>query len=370
MKSWSDINSSSTAKVLEWAGEQPWAKAMASCMQDAGWHAEGDVWTHTKMVVAELERLPEWRSLDRDSQMKLLFTAIFHDLGKPATTVINPETGRTRSPNHAGVGVEIAREAMRELGCDLKVREEIGYLVRFHGRPSFLLEKADPAHEVIRLSWLVNHRLLYLFAMADSRGRKTNDMSRALENLEFWKIAAEENGCFDQPYPFANDSARVAYYRGTLSSLHYVPREEHRCRVTMMSGLPGAGKDTWLNEERPELPMVSLDELRTELDVEATDDQGQVIQAARDACREYLRAGRDFAFNATNTMRQTRKRWIDLFLDYGARVEVVYVEPPLKVIFEQNKRRSKAVPSSAMRKLVAKLEPPTWTEAHELRWVG
>ena len=138
----------------------------------------------------------------------------------------------------------------------------------------------------------------------------------------------------------------------------------------MMSGLPGAGKDTWLNEERPELPMVSLDELRTELDVEATDDQGQVIQAARDACREYLRAGRDFAFNATNTMRQTRKRWIDLFLDYGARVEVVYVEPPLKVIFEQNKRRSKAVPSSAMRKLVAKLEPPTWTEAHELRWVG
>jgi len=38
-------------------------------------------------------------------------------------------------------------------------------MVRFHGRPTFLLEKADPAHEVISLSWLVNHKLLYLFAI-------------------------------------------------------------------------------------------------------------------------------------------------------------------------------------------------------------
>ncbi|MGL6097679.1 MAG: hypothetical protein ACRC7O_18005, partial [Fimbriiglobus sp.] len=35
-------------------------------------------------------------------------------------------------------------------------------------------------------------------------------------------------------------------------------------------------------------------------------DQGAVIQAARERCREHLRAGRDFAFNATITVRQTR----------------------------------------------------------------
>ena len=52
-----------------------------------------------------------------------------------------------------------------------------------------------------------------------------------------------------------------------------------------------------------------------------------------------------FAFNATNTVRQTRKRWIDLFADYGARVELVYVEPPLPIIFQQNERRAKPVPN-------------------------
>ena len=35
--------------------------------------------------------------------------------------------------------------------------------------------------------------------------------------------------------------------------------------------------------------------------LDATDNQGEVIQTAREQCREHLRAGRDFAFNATNT---------------------------------------------------------------------
>src|SRR5574341_342579 len=33
--------------------------------------------------------------------------------------------------------------------------------------PPYLLEKPDPEREVISLSWLVNNRLLYLFAIAD-----------------------------------------------------------------------------------------------------------------------------------------------------------------------------------------------------------
>jgi predicted kinase len=183
-------------------------------------------------------------------------------------------------------------------------------------------------------------------------------------------MVAEENGCFDHPYAFANDHARFLFYRKALSSLHYTPREEYRCTVTLMSGLPGSGKDTWLARHRPRLPVVSLDDVRANLDVDATDNQGEVIQAARETCREHLRAGRDFAFNGTNTVRQTRKRWIDVFADYGARVELVYVEPPLPVILQQNERRANPVPKRVIHHLVDKLEPPTWGEAHSLCMVG
>jgi predicted kinase len=212
----------------------------------------------------------------------------------------------------------------------------------------------------------VNLRLLYLFTLADTRGRETSETTRPEEVLHLWKAEAVDNGCFEHPYPFANDHARFLFYRGALSSLHYTPREDYRCTVTLMSGLPGSGKDTWLARNRSALPVVSLDDLRTALDAEPTGDQGPVIQLARETCRGHLRAGRDFAFNATNTMSQTRRRWIDLFADYGARIELVYLEPPLPVILERNARRARAVPEAVIHRLVGKLEPPTWAEAHSL----
>lgn len=239
-------------------------------------------------------------------------------------------------------------------------------MVRFHGRPAFLLEKAEPAHEVAKLSWLVSNRLLYLFALADTRGRTTAETTRPEENLHLFRLAAEEAGCFDHPYPFANDHARFLFHRQERPSLPYVPHEDFRCTATMLSGLPAAGKDSWLAVHRPGLPVVSLDDLRDEMNVEATDDQGAVIQAARERCREHLRAGRSFAFNATNLLRQTRRRWIDLFADYGARIEVVYVVPPLSVILSRNARRTSPVPERVILRLAEKCEPPTLDECHGL----
>jgi putative nucleotidyltransferase with HDIG domain len=370
MKDWNEVNRATLDQILAWAETQPWAKAMADCPQDPVWHAEGDVWTHTLMVVTEIQRLPEWPSLDRGDQVKLMFAALLHDAGKPATTAAEQGAGRIRSPKHALVGVQIVREVLRDLGCDLDIREEIAALVRFHGRPAYLLESADPAHEIIWLSWLVNHRLLHLFALADTRGRRTLEMSRPEDNIQLWRMVAEENGCYDRPFAFANDQARFLFYRQALSSLHYTPRQDFRSTVTLMSGLPGAGKDTWLARHRPKLPVVSLDDLRADLEVDASDNQGAVIQAAREACRGYLRAGGDFALSGTNTVRQTRSRWIDLFVDYGARVEITYVEPPLSVICQRNERRANPVPKRVIQHLVEKLEPPTWAEAHSLAFVG
>src|SRR5262249_48777437 len=159
-------------------------------------------------------------------------------------------------------------------------------------------------------------RLLYLFALADTRGRDTESVSRPEENLHFWKLAAEENNCFDQPYPFAHDHARFVFYRKPDADRHYIPHEEYRSTVTVMWEFPGSGKDTWLEKNRDSLTVVSLDDIRTELDVAATDNQGFVIQRAKERCRELLRSATSFAFCATNLLHRTRQRWIDLFADY------------------------------------------------------
>lgn len=363
---WERIRQAEHNEIIAWAETQSWAKAMATCAQDAVWHAEGDVWTHTKMVCDQLPGVQGWTESSVDDRLVLLFTALLHDSAKPITSIFDPDAGHIRSPNHAVKGEHLARGLLRDLGCDLRIRERICSMVRYHGRPAFLLERAHPEREVIRLSWLTDNRLLYLFAIADTRGRDTESMQRPEENLHYWKLLSQEIGCFEGSFPFATDQSRLVYFRSDEPNLHYVPHENFSARVTMISGLPGSGKDTWLAKHRSDLPVISLDEIRREFDVDPTDDQGRVIQLASERCREKLRAGQSFAFNATNLLRQTRGRWLSLFADYNAWVELVYVEPPMKCILKQNRDRNHSVPESVIYKLAAKVEPPNWLEAHQL----
>jgi predicted kinase len=107
-------------------------------------------------------------------------------------------------------------------------------------------------------------------------------------------------------------------------------------------------------------------DFRGEMDVKPTDDQGQVIQTARERCREFLRSGTSLGFNATNILKRTRRPWIDLFAAYKARIELVYIEPTLDHLFQRNKRRRNSVPEQVIRRLATKCEPPTWADSHGL----
>lgn len=367
---WNELSTASDAKLIQWAEEQPWCQAMAECIQDARWHAEGDVWTHTQRVLHELSLLPDWPNLSEQEQVILKFTAIFHDSAKPLTTEVDPSTGNITSPHHSAKGEILARNILRNLECDFEIREAICKLVRYHGRPVFLLSRDEPTHEIIRLSWLVSNKLLYLFALADSRGRDTDALDRPEENLHYWKEVAEEQGCYQTRYPFATDHARFTFFRQAEPNLHYVPHENFACTVRVLSGLPGSGKDHWIRHHGHAQPVVALDSIREEMDIAPTDNQGEVAQIARERCRELLRNKTSFLFNATNIMRATRGRWLDLFADYNARIEVVYIEPPMSTILRQNRERASAIPEAVIRRLAEKVEPPTWLECHQLRVIA
>ena len=363
---WEHLKTLSLIGIVEWAADQPWAKAMADCQQDARWHAEGDVWTHTKMVCAQLELLDGWAELDSNSQNILVMTALLHDVAKPKTIEIDSETGAISTPKHAVKGEGIARSILRELECDLATREHIAKLVRYHGKPVFATKKKRPENEIIKLSCLLSNKLLYLFALADKRGRVSDSQSRPEENLHCWKLIAEENNCFEQRYPFVSDLHRLVWLDSEQPNLDYVPYEDFRCNVTMMAGLPGSGKDTWIGTNCPQLPVVSLDQIRRDMKIDPKDNQGVVAQRAKELCREHLRTKSDFVFNATNTMAMTRARWLRLFEEYDARIRIVYLEPAWSRLLEQNRERKWQVPVDVVNRLAEKLEPPTLLECHEL----
>jgi len=339
--------------------------ALDSCPQDPHHHAEGDAGTHTRMVVEALVNEAGWRDLDSGGRSLLFWAAVLHDVGKPATTLHEPD-GRITSRGHSRVGAGIARQLLRQAGAPFAWREALCGLIVCHQLPFWLIERPLPERLAIKTSWQCRARDLCLHAKADALGRICADQGEILENVDLARTIFEDVGCLDRPFAFANDESRVAFFEREDRDPNYPAHEEFRCRVTVMAGLPGSGKDTWIARNLPDLPVVSLDAIRDELGVAPTGNQGTVIQAARERAREYLRAGRDFVWNGTNISQLVRSKALTLLRDYGARIRIVYIEVPPERLFRQNRNRAAAVPDDVIVDLSRKLEPPSPLEAHEV----
>jgi len=100
----------------------PEMEQLKGCDQPADFHPEGDVFVHTRLM---LSLLPEKVSLP------LVLTVLFHDLGKPATRVVD-ETGRIRFNGHEGVSTEMSLRIMQRLRFSNEVIDAVLPAVRLH----------------------------------------------------------------------------------------------------------------------------------------------------------------------------------------------------------------------------------------------
>jgi putative nucleotidyltransferase with HDIG domain len=356
-----------------WAGLEQrfeWVSVMALVPQDAHHHAEGNVAVHTQMVLAALQQEQAFLQLDIQEQEILRAAALLHDVEKYSTTVVEPD-GRITAHGHARKGALTARNILyKEVPAPFAIREQITALVRYHGLPLWIFEKKDPLRELIKASLEVNTQWLYLLARADVLGRICADQAELLYRLDCFAEFCRENSCWGTGRPFASAQARMYYLQREDAHPDYVPFEEPETEVVLMSGLPGAGKDTFVRKYLSGIPVISLDDIRTQRDIAPSDKtgNGQVIQAAKEQARAYLRRQTGFVWNATNTTRQMRMQLIELFHAYKARVRLVYVETAYRQLQQQNKSREAVVPVNVLEKLVSKLEVPAQWEADEVMY--
>jgi putative nucleotidyltransferase with HDIG domain len=341
-----------------------WLEALRGCPQDPRHHAEGDVAIHTRMVVSTLASLPAFRALGDDERRIVFAAALLHDVAKPACTRTGPDGITARG--HSLRGAVMARQILWRAGVPFLAREQVCNVIRYHQVPFFLLERDDPRRLLYAVSQAARCDLLALCTEADGRGRRCVDQQRLIDNVELFRAYADEHGCLAAPRAFPSAHARFHYFVNEGRDPDYRPHEQFRCEVVLLSGLPGAGKDHFVRTNLSDWPVVSLDDLRRELDVDPADAQGAVVQAAREAARTHLRAGRRLVWNATNLSRQLRGQCIRLFADYGARVRIVYLEVDPARLYRQNRERASPVPESVIERLLDRWEVPDATEAHEV----
>lgn len=341
-----------------------WVRALEGCPQDPVHHAEGNVWIHTRMVLEELYRMRAFHELPDEDFRAVFLACLMHDIAKPATT--REEDGRITAKGHSRAGELMARRILWELGAPFALREQVCALIRYHQIPFYLIERDDAQKVAAEVSLTARCDLLALVAEADIRGRICADMNRVLDNIELFRESCREEGCFTGPRRFASNHTRFLYFRSDGRHPDVEAWDDTRSEMVLLSGLPGSGKDTYVKRHFEGWPVVSLDDLRGELDVDPTDAQGAVVQAAKERAKEHLRKGTPFVWNATNLNRQRRGPIVQMAADYGARVRIVYLEVPKTVLFEQNRAREAVVPWAVIRRMTERWEVPSLLEAHEL----
>jgi predicted kinase len=128
-------------------------------------------------------------------------------------------------------------------------------------------------------------------------------------------------------------------------------------------GLPGSGKSTYLYGLG--VTPISSDAIRQLLADDATDQtiHGLVFGTIRYLVRRRLAIPRPVTYvDATHLTPGERRPYIKIAQRHGCRVEALFFDVPLAVCLERNRTRDRIVPEDAMRKMAAKLVPPSVDE--------
>jgi predicted kinase len=344
----------------------PFLAELEGCAQDPVHHAEGDVLVHTRMVGEAMAKSPTWRALPAAERELLFLAALCHDCGKPATTRTDVD-GRITSRGHSRRGELLSRRRLYLAAAAPSLREAVAGLVRSHQVPFFAVDREDGRSVILRTSLVTRADHLAILAEADARGRICADVGRMLDNVALFVELAREQGCLSGPFAFPSDHSRFLYFRKPHRDPGHLAHDDTRSELTLLSGLPGAGKDTWARTHAAALPAVSLDGVRAELGVAPEDGQRTVIARAEEMAREHLRAARSFVLNATNLSRDLRDGWVNLGAAYGARIRIVHVEAPWATVLERNRARGEAqVPVRVLNGLLDRWQLPDLTEAQRV----
>ena len=181
---------------------RPWFGEVADLIgvpQNPRFHTEGDVWTHTMLV---LDAAAQYRSR-AERPLGLMLAALTHDFGKPATT--EHESGKFHAYGHEEAGAALAERFLKRLTSETALIDYVVNLTALHMKPTVIAAHGASVKSSNRMfDQAVDPEALICLSMADGQGTRS-------------------------PYPYVscedNLLARLALYRETMAQPHVMGRD-------------------------------------------------------------------------------------------------------------------------------------------------
>lgn len=117
----------------------PEIHALIGCEQNPQFHPEGDVYTHTLMVVDEAAKLRD----KVDYPVAFMLSALLHDIGKPTSVNYDVDKKKITTYDHDEIGATMIKYILsRNITLDPDVIHYVELITKNHMRPRWLYPHA------------------------------------------------------------------------------------------------------------------------------------------------------------------------------------------------------------------------------------
>lgn len=183
-------------KLEEWFPE---LASLIGVEQNPKHHAEGDVWTHTMMVLDEAAKLKNSVS----NPFGFMLTALSHDFGKAiCTEIVN---GEIHSYEHETKGLPLIEAFLRRITNETKLIKYVLNLAEYHMKPNALAAHRSSVKATNKMfdKAIVPRDLIYI-TIADHLGRRSSGQDISYKEFLFERLDVY-NEIMSRPYVRGQD---------------------------------------------------------------------------------------------------------------------------------------------------------------------
>jgi len=178
----------------------PELKALIGQEQHPTYHAEGDVWNHTMMV---LDKAAKLRSKVQQPYAFML-SALCHDFGKAVSSEAAAD-GAVHAYGHETSGLPLVRQFLTRITKETKVIDYALNMTKLHMRPNIAAHNGVSVKSTNKLfDEAISPRDLICLALADDRGRISLKPAPSTEAFLMDRVAVYEE-YMSRPYVMGKD---------------------------------------------------------------------------------------------------------------------------------------------------------------------